>query len=222
MAAGMWSRFGSASGGGRTYFLKISLRKMASAFACNAIDVLLLEHILSETLAGQPLSWLRCDFDAMRANPLASLLAACALSAWGSCCTRCSAMPSSIFWHWHVLRAGGAVPCHGYLPLHQGRCPAGGGESAVKLRLPFFPSFRDHYAMRPYSSFAVAVSLLSPSLADTSVDMTPKPNRVISRIAPEISVARIEAGIRKFRMPARAGYTPIMQSNHLLRTGVGT
>ena len=96
------------------------------------------------------------------------------------------------------------------------------GQFAVKLRLPFLRSFRDHYAMRPFSLFVVAVSPLSPSRADTSVDMTLKPNRAISKIAQEISAARIEAAIRKFQMPAWAGYPPITRDNHAPRTVVGT
>lgn len=76
--------------------------------------------------------------------------------------------------------------------------------------------------MRPFSSIVVAVLPLSPSLADTSVDMSLKPNRVISKITQEICAARIEATIRRFRMPARSGYTPIMRGIHPPRTGVGT
>lgn len=97
-----------------------------------------------------------------------------------------------------------------------------GGEFAVKLRLPFLPSFRDHYAMRLFSSIAVAVLPLSPSPAVTSVDMPLTRNRVIRKITQEISAARIEATMRRFRMPARSGYAPIMRGIHPIRTGVGT
>jgi hypothetical protein len=52
--------------------------------------------------------------------------------------------------------------------------------------------------------------------------MTLKSNRVISNITQEISAARNEATMRKFRIPARAGYTPIARRIHPPRTGVGT
>jgi hypothetical protein len=51
--------------------------------------------------------------------------------------------------------------------------------------------------MHPFLPVAVAVSLLSSSLAATAADVTPKPSAVISKITQEISSARIEATIRK-------------------------